>query len=423
MKSFLKKIIVFVLWNQVCRLRRKNNFKIIGVVGSMGKTSTKIAISKALSSQKKVMFQEGNYNDIVSVPLVFFGQDMPKLTNIFDWFKILLTNELKILRKYEYDFVVIEIGTDAPGQIEKFRKYLKLDLAVITAIAEEHMEFFKDINEVAEEEWSVSFWSDLVLVNKDLCKIIPQNVNNQKIVFYGKDFGSYYKIINILRTEKGFVFDISYKDKEIKEINITSVSELSIYSTTSALVVALILGLDVEKVKEEIKKIKPFKGRMQLLKGINNSLIIDDSYNASPKSMKIALDTIYDLPNKQKIAILGMMNELGKLSENFHRDIGKYCDPGMLDYVVTIGIDANKYIASEAEAKGCRVYRSKDSVDAGNFVKDVIKENSLILVKGSQNGVFAEESIKPLLKNKNDISLLVRQDSHWMIKKNSLFKP
>jgi UDP-N-acetylmuramoyl-tripeptide--D-alanyl-D-alanine ligase len=192
MKSFLKNILVKVLGWQVRRLRKKHNFKIIGVVGSIGKTSTKLAIAKVLAAEKRVRYQEGNYNDIVSVPLVFFGHSMPLLQNIFKWFWIILQNEFQIYFSYPFDIVVVELGTDAPGQINQFRKYLHLDIAVITAIAPEHMEFFKNLENVAEEEWSVNYFSDLIFANRDLCQIVPANINRNKIIFYNKSFDAVY---------------------------------------------------------------------------------------------------------------------------------------------------------------------------------------------------------------------------------------
>jgi UDP-N-acetylmuramoyl-tripeptide--D-alanyl-D-alanine ligase len=219
MKSLLKHILVAILGNQVRRLRTKNNFKIIGVVGSIGKTSTKLAIAKVLASHYRVRYQEGNYNDIVSVPLVFFGHQIPSLWNVFAWFLIILKNEGQIFFKYPFDFVVVELGTDGPGQINQFRKYLHLDIGIVTAITPEHMEFFGTLDNVAEEEWSVSYFSDLVYANKDLCSLLPENIDHKKIVFYGKEFGSAYKIENIVRKNDGFEFDLSYEGKKMQQLH------------------------------------------------------------------------------------------------------------------------------------------------------------------------------------------------------------
>jgi UDP-N-acetylmuramoyl-tripeptide--D-alanyl-D-alanine ligase len=421
MKSFFKSILVVVLGWQVRRLRKRHNFKIIGVVGSIGKTSTKLAIAEILRENVKIRYQKGNYNDIVSVPLVFFGQEMPALWNIFSWLKIVLQNEWQIFFKYPFDFVIVELGTDSPGQISQFRKYLHLDIAVITAVAPEHMEFFVNLENVAEEEWSVTHFSDIVFANRDLCQIIPDNVNHRKIIFYGKDFGSAYKIENVLRTRDGFSFDISFEGQKIISVLHNAFSEVQLYSVDAAVALANKLKISNEKIKDSINKIQSFSGRMQKLQGIKNSIIIDDTYNASPNAVKMALDALYAHEATQRIAILGMMNELGNTSEKEHKKIGQYCDPKFLDLVVTIGKDANLFLAAAAKANGCEVHKSKNSVEAGIFVKSKIKNGAVILAKGSQNGVFAEEALKPLLASKSDFFKLVRQDKNWMYKKRLTF--
>lgn len=392
----------------------------MGVVGSVGKTSTKLAVAKILASGKKVRFQKGNYNDILSVPLVFFGHEMPALWNLFSWIKIILSNEAQIYFNFPFDTVVVELGTDGPGQINQFRKYLHLDIAVITAIAPEHMEFFKNLEAVAEEEWSVGFFSDLIFANKDLCKIVPGNMGFRKIVFYGTDFGSNFKIENISRSKDVFSFDLLHDGKKIMDLSSPAVSEVQLYSICAAAAVAKTLGLPDEKIKMAAKEIKNFSGRMQLLKGIKNSIIIDDTYNASPNAVIAALNTLYKYEAPQRIAILGMMNELGDSSKEEHQKIGNYCNPKLLDWVVTIGKDANAFLAPLAQVGGCKVYQSKNAIDAGLFVKEKIKENAAVLAKGSQNGVFAEEALKPLLAEK-DFSKLVRQDKDWMHKKHLTF--
>lgn len=395
MKYLIKKILISILGWQVKRLCRKNNFRIIGVVGSIGKTSTKLAIAKVLASEKKVRFQEGNYNDIISVPLVFFGEKIPSVWNIFAWKWMIIKNEFKIrFLEYPYDFVVVELGTDAPGQIIQFKKYLHLDAAIVTAIAPEHMEFFKNIEKVAEEEWSVRFFGEKIFANRDLCQILPSDFDHNQISFYGKNINPKYKY--------------------------ETFSDAQIYSMSAAIAVAEFFKISENKINEALSKIKSFSGRMQKLKGLNSSTIIDDTYNASPKAVKMALDTLYKFDAPQRIAILGMMNELGETSKEEHEKVGRYCNPQFLDLVVTIGSDANKYLGPAARNNGCQVYEAKDSVSAGIYVKEKIKNNAVILVKGSQNGVFAEEAIKLLLADPSDTSKLVRQEKEWIKKKNYL---
>jgi len=277
MKTFFKNLLVKILSGQVKRLREKNKFKIVGVVGSIGKTSTKIAIAKVLQSGLRVQYQEGNYNDFVSVPLVIFGHEMPGIWNIFSWAWVLIGNEFQLTTKYPFDVVVLELGTDHPGDINKFRFYLYLDYAVITAITPEHMEFFKTIEEVAIEEGSVSYFSDTVFINKDLTESLPENIDHKKIIFYGKDFGSAYKIENVAKIKNKFDFDVTFEGKKILDLSSPSVSEVQIYSVAIAGIIGSRLGLSNEEIQKGSEMIESFAGRMQELRGIKNSIIIDET--------------------------------------------------------------------------------------------------------------------------------------------------
>ncbi|MCB9821904.1 hypothetical protein H6801_00815 [Candidatus Nomurabacteria bacterium] len=160
---------------------------------------------------------------------------------------------------------------------------------------------------------------------------------------------------------------------------------------------------------------------MQPLSGLKGSLLIDDTYNASPKAVETALKTLYEIPAKNKIAILGQMNELGKHSKALHQEIGRSCDPKQLKLVVTIGKDANKYLASEAERRGCKVVRCPSPYHASDVVRPLLRKDTVVLAKGSQNGVFAEEAIKELLYNPEDVNKLVRQSNSWLKIKESQF--
>jgi len=179
--------------------------------------------------------------------------------------------------------------------------------------------------------------------------------------------------------------------------------------------------MEDSEIQAGLNDITPAPGRLQVLNGVNDSTIIDDTYNASPEAMKAALKTLYRLNAPQKIAILGSMSELGKYSEAAHKEIGELCDPAQLDLVVTIGPDANKFLAPAASAKGCTVKTFDSPYDAGEYVRTMLKPSALILAKGSQNGVFAEEAIKQLLANALDGSRLVRQSRQWLKVKHRAF--
>ncbi|MDQ3065300.1 MAG: Mur ligase family protein [bacterium] len=424
MKKVLKTIIVAVLARQVRQLRKKNSFKIIGVVGGIGKTSTKMAIAHTLSAANtRVRWQEGNYNDIVSVPLVLFGQDMPSLLNPFAWTKVIITNTLQLFKKYPYDVVVLELGTDGPGQIAAFKKYLQLDIAVVTSVVSEHMEYFDDLQAVAVEELSVSTFSNLVVYNADFVAPEFRNLLPGASIAYGMhDTSAKYRVSNVFQSAGALEADVKFGEEILLHITQELVSEVQLYSVLAAVIIGHQLQIKPIDIKHGLMGIRPVSGRLRRLRGINNSIIIDDTYNASPEAMKAGLQALYKLQANQKIAILGNMNELGQISMLAHKEIGEMCDPSQLSLVVTIGPDANDYLAPAAEARGCKVRAFNNPYDAGEYVESKIESGAIIFAKGSQNKVFAEEAVKQILADPEDVNKLVRQSGYWLKHKKSIFK-
>ena len=419
MKRIIKNLLVTILGWQVKRLRSKRKFKIIAVVGSIGKTSTKFAIAKLLSTKYNVRFQKGNYNDILTVPLVFFGLNQPNILNPFAWLIAVIKIEIALKNSYPYDYVIVELGTDGPDQINKFSNYIHCDIAVLTAITYEHMEFFESIDDVAIEELSIAQFTDSLVINRDLCNNRYLNKGNNFIKF-GKDNDVDYSIDDLKFDKNIVTFKLQKNNSNWIKGNLEALSMSEVYSATAASIIADVSGLTENEIESGIKNIKAVNGRMLQLNGIMNSIIIDETYNSSPEAVITALDSLYRIYAKHKIALLGNMNELGKFSEDAHIQVGKYCDPNQLDLVVTIGKDANKYTAKYAALNKCRTISFDNPILAGKFIKNELQEGSIVLAKGSQNGVYAEEAIKQILKDKNDINLLVRQSESWMRLKSKL---
>jgi UDP-N-acetylmuramoyl-tripeptide--D-alanyl-D-alanine ligase len=415
MKEVAKNLVAAILGWQVRRLQKKNNLKIIAVAGSIGKTSTKLAIANVLSTKLQVRHQDGNYNDPVTVPLVFFGEPTPSLFNPLSWLVVFWRNERQISDKYPYEIVVLELGTDGPNQISQFKKYLNLEIAVVTAITPEHMEFFSTIDAVAKEELSVSAFSTLLLANKDLC--------SEKYLSRLSDVLTYgiHKPADYMLKSDGSKALVTGSKGRMFDLDVTNKTEAELYSILAAAAVAHKLGMQPEEIKKGIKNIKPVAGRMQRLTGVNKSIIIDDTYNASPEAVRLALSSLYKMDSPQRIAVLGNMNELGASSEEEHRKIGEYCDPDKLNLVLTLGPDANEYLAPAAEANGCKVISFDNPYTVGGYLKPIIKPGAIILAKGSQNRVFAEEAVKVILADLKDEVRLVRQSQQWLKIKHKQF--
>lgn len=419
-KKILRWLICIIIERQVKRLRRKHDFVIVAVAGSVGKTSTKAAIADMLKSAgKRVQVQEGNYNDRVTVPLVLFGLQLKGLFNPGWWSKTIMHMRRVVRAKeYPYDVVVLELGTDGPGQLRHF-DYLRPELGVLTAVASEHMEYFKTLDAVADEELTLLSYCDKTLVNKD-------DVDAKYLVGYTyKDYSAsgaadFHITKRTSESLHGQTVSISLGKHKVT----SAINYLGKQGATIALAAAAtgdMLGLPKEQIHNGLEDLKPFSGRMQVLSGVKNATIIDDTYNASPLAVKAALDVLYAHHAPQRIAVLGDMNELGDMSSEAHIDIGKYCNPNKLELVVTIGPESKHYIAPQAEKNGCNVASFDSPYKAGAYVKEQLQEGAIVLVKGSQNHVFAEESIKELLKDPDDASKLVRQSKAWIHIKEKQF--
>ncbi len=418
-KHFLKTIVSRVLEGHVKKLRRKHRFTVVAVSGSIGKTSTKIAIARLLGQNLRVCYQAGNYNDRVTVPLIFFDQTLPSLYNPFAWMRLFGENVATIQHPYPYDVVVVELGTDGPGQMKKFA-YLKPDITVLTAITPEHMEFFGTLDAVAAEELQVFSYSRRVLVNGD---DIPGKY------LLGYDFEEYSMLTNVAqnyyaRSSKhslaGQTLHIDIPSGKM-EAHVAFVGKPGAKYALVATAVADMLGMSPRDIQEGLGRLEQFSGRMQVLEGYKQSVLIDDTYNATPESVKAALDVLYGIDAPQRIAILGSMNEMGEASRPAHEEVGAYCDPAKLDLVVTIGRKARRWLAPAARGQGCQVRTFLNPSEAGFFVRKRLKERAVVLGEGSQNRVFAEEALKVLLAHPADAAKLVRQSRSWLHKKFKQF--
>lgn len=419
-KQIARRIVAMILWRQVKKLRKRNDFKVVAVAGSIGKTSTKLAIAKVLSQKYRVQFQEGNYNDLVTVPLIFFGSSQPSLYNPLAWLRTFAANAKQLKQDYPFDVVVVEVGTGYPGNIAEFKPYLMAEIGVISGIAPEHMEFFKTLDNVAEEELTTADFCSLVIANKDLSA--AKYIKGRDFLTYSLEGEADYSLAKIKFSDDGTSFDFLASGQKILSADHEAVSEPQLYFALAALAVGLKMGLSADELKFGLDQIKSAPGRMQVLAGVEDSRIIDDTYNASPEAVKASLLTLYRMKAPQKIALLGNMNELGEYSNQAHKEVGEMCDPEKVDLVVTLGPDANKIIAPTASKNGCEVHSFDSPYEAGDFIRSRIKSGALILAKGSESHVFAEEAVKKLLASPADSAKLVRQSEKWMKIKNSNFK-
>lgn len=419
-----KKFIQKRLEHQVKRYFKKKKIKLVVVTGSVGKTSTKMAIATVLGEKYAVRVHEGNHNTHMSAPLAMLGIDYPEnVHSISAWIAVLRAAGIRMREKIDAEVVVQELGTDQPGDIAHFGKYLSPDIAVVTAVSPEHMEFFETIDNVAREELTVATFSRLTVINRD---DIDQNyakyADTQEIDTYGlQDGAEYQMMLEPSSPLEGRIGQLRAPEWGELPVSLQVIGEQGVKAATAAAVVGAKLGLTSQQIAVGLSKVRPVKGRMNVLRGLEDSVLIDDTYNASPLAVKAALDTLYSIEAPQRIAVLGSMNELGSSSAQAHEQAGAYCDPAKLDWVVTIGAEAEKYLASVAAEKGCQVKSFMSPYQAGGFVHSVLKPGAVVLAKGSQNGVFAEEALKVLLHATEEEASLVRQSDFWLKRKSEQF--
>ncbi len=405
---------------------RHPDVKLICVVGSVGKTTTKDAIATILDQKYKIGGSLGNHNSELSAPLGILGIKFPKnVKNPFAWLRVLAAVKKRIRQQETVDVIVQELGTDAPGQIAAFGRYLKPDITVLTAISEEHMEFFKAIEAVAEEEMTAINFSKQGVINfDDVDSKFSKFLTNANVVTYGSTKNAEYSLVaKTFSLENGYTayFKTPNKQHKYDDLKINLYADHSLRAVSAAITVADQMGMTEAEIKQALAKIHPYNGRMNVLSGFRGVKIIDDSYNSSPLAVILALKTLQSINAPQRIAVLGSMNELGEVSEEAHQRVARSIDYRKVDWVITVGDEAEKYLASEARKNRCQVRSFKTSIEAGEFISQIMKTNAVLLFKGSQGGIYLEEAIK-LIAPTSVENHLVRQTPEWLTRKYKFFK-
>jgi len=421
-----KRIIQFKLERIVKKFFKKHpEVKLVAVVGSVGKTSTKIAIGSVLADKFRVHLHEGNHNSELSAPLAILGVEYPEnIRSIGQWRIALRAARARIKMPTGVDVIVQELGTDRIGQIPHFGKYLKPDITVVTAVSPEHMEYFKTMDAVAKEELSAVGYSQWSLINRDdVPGEYAANLTTATISTYGStDVAEYRFEADDFTLEDGYKGRfIAPEFEDVIHVEAPVIGEHATRSVAAAGAVAARLGMSPEEIAAGMKKIHPVNGRMNLLRGTDGTYIIDDSYNSSPAAVASALRTLYQLNVPQRIAVLGSMNELGDMSAQAHQDIAELCDGSQLAYVITVGAEAEKHITSIAQTNGCQVLNAKSAIEAGAMVNKLLEPGGVALFKGSEGGIYLEEGIKVVLHSTADEEHLVRQSPAWLEKKRAFF--
>lgn len=353
--------------------RENLDIKVVGITGSVGKTSTKEMIYSVLSEKYNVLKTEGNFNNELGLPLTVFR-----------------------IRE-EHEIAVLEMGISDFGEMTRLTEIAKPDVALITNIGLCHLENLKSRDGIlkAKTEIFTGLSKDgAIILNGDDDKLITVNeYDGIKPVYYhvcdtDKTDAKIYADNIVSEGIKGIKSTLHYYDSSIEvRINIPGIH--MVYNAMAALCVGKAFGLSDEAIKCGIEKLQPVNGRNNIIEG-DRITVIDDCYNANPVSMKAGIDVLA-YAEKRKVAILGDMFELGTRECDLHADMGKYLLNSNTDVIVLCGrlmYHAYTYLTEHNCEK--EFYYFENIEDLMSKLDDIIREDDTILVKASHGMEFVK---------------------------------
>ncbi|MCR4311091.1 MAG: Mur ligase family protein [Candidatus Taylorbacteria bacterium] len=440
-KSLFKNSIVTLLTWETRVVLARYKPRVIAITGSVGKTSTKDAVWSVLSARVSVRKSEKSFNSELGVPLTVLGLKNG-WSNPFIWFAHICRGAWLALgfrsKTVSYPkWLILEIGADRPGDIEKVSKWLSPDVVIITRFGTVpvHVEFFKSQKEVIREKsFLVKALKDtgLLLLNNDDADVralrsIKETCRTCKISTWGVDTPSDVQATHIDFTYEsednvskptGITFRVENDGNSIPVHIDNTVGRQHIYPALCALALGKAFNFNVIKMAESLKGHRTPPGRMRLIDGVKNTTIIDDTYNASPIAVEEALRTLKDIHiSGKKIAVLGDMLELGRFSSQEHRKVGARAKDAC-DILVTVGVRARDIAegALENMMDEKNVFQFDSNKEAKKFVQELLKEGDCVLVKGSQ-GVRMEKIVEEIMAHPElKEELLVRQEKEWKVR-------
>ncbi|MDA9231323.1 UDP-N-acetylmuramoyl-tripeptide--D-alanyl-D-alanine ligase [Rickettsiales bacterium] len=365
----------------------RNRFqgKVIGITGSVGKTSTKEMLKNILSKKYKIFANEGNLNNHIGMPL--------SLAN--------LNPNVK--------YCILEMGMNHLKEIEFLSKIAKPNISIISNIVAAHIGNFNNEQEIAQAKSEIFIGATKnshVILNKDsiyydflIKQAIKSNINPENIINFSKNIPGNINLVSFTHiNEEMSKINVNINDQEIN-YNINSINEATISNSTIILAILVALKENISQFLEFFQEIQPIKGRGNIVRGIKNIKIIDDSYNANLTSVIAGLQFLSELKkqhkNSRSIAIIGDMLELGEESTNQHKLIAKYIDEFNIDHAILVG-NLTKNTALELK-KGQILGQFENSQDLSQNIENLTQENDILLIKGSR-GMKMELVINNLIQ-------------------------
>lgn len=353
--------------------RREINVKVIGITGSNGKTTVKDIIGSILSSTYRVHKTKGNFNSQIGLPLTILEM------------------------KRDTEFLILEMGMSEKGQIRNLSRIAQPDVAIITMIGQSHLETLGSREEIAKAKFEIVDGLNgdgLFLYNGDE-PLLSRNNNMLGIEcksFGEKDTNDLYPN-SVQLDEYGVHFKLNDSTKVKYDVPLHG--KHNILNVIVGIAVGEFYNVPIEKIQEALQQINSTQMRFQFLTAKTGFTIINDAWNASPSSMKAAIETLQKLnAYKKKMIVIGDMLELGKKAEPYHREIGKMLNEESIQYVFTYG-ELAKIVAEEAR-KNYHTGKIKSFDNKAEIAEEVLKvitKKDVVLLKGSR-GMALEEIVQ-----------------------------
>ena len=343
--------------------RERFNIPVVAVTGSNGKTTTKDLTAAALNGLGNVQKTSGNFNNEIGVPMTLL-----ELNN-------------------KHNAAVVEIGMRGLGQIESLAKFVKPTIGIVTNVSETHIELLGSIENIARAKGelveAIKSGGTIILNadNPHTAEMKNLAAHGVKVMTYGLEKPADVTAKNILIGSVSTEFTLSYRGEDF-DFEIPMLGRHNVSNTLAAVAAGLTLGLDIEEIKRGISTLTTTKMRFEVIRR-DGLTIINDAYNASPASMRVAIKTASEIYSGRLIAVLGDMLELGDISEKVHREIGAELVENKFDTLITLG-ELGKFIAAGARDAGLKnVYSFDTHDDAAKKIIELVRDGDTILFKAS----------------------------------------
>lgn len=356
--------------------RQQLDIKVVGITGSVGKTSTKEVIASVLSQKYNTLKTLGNFNNELGVPLTIFR-----------------------LRD-EHEIAVLEMGINHFGEMHRLSRIARPDVCVITNIGQCHLEFLGDRDGVLRAKSEIFDYmaeDGAIILNGDDDKLAQvQEVKGIQPVFFGIENGKEVYADQLENCGLKGIRCVLHADGMSIAVQIPIPGHHMVLNALAATAVGRRFGLTMEEIKAGIESLESLSGRFHIIEK-DELVIIDDCYNANPVSMKASLDVLKDAAGR-KVAILGDMGELGEDEERMHAEVGSHAAANGIDLLVCTG-KVSAHMAEAARQKGgCKeVVHVSDLETLLGALPSLIRKDDTVLVKASHFMQF-EKVVKELQK-------------------------